>query len=222
MSLAGQCAAPSPTQATYRSASHQDHAPLDRLERLRSTHPDRRFLRHFKMLDRVTSKLKGKKPTNGTSPSEVERNEPPSYETDARHDNNPPAYSDHDCPGDESEAASDKKAPFVDVTSPPEERSPYRSPSMIEARSPENKGKRIDIAQRWGVTPSGPYESRTPADVPKDHPVHDIPPEKQEKMRKKGINPVLRAEMDEKCTKGKGFWAKVAGAPGDGAWMGVN
>ena len=34
-----------------------------------------------------------------------------------------------------------------------------------------------------------------------DHPVHKIPLEKQEKMRKKGVNPVLKAEMDEAFKK---------------------
>lgn len=46
----------------------------------------------------------------------------------------------------------------------------------------------------------------------KDHPVHKIPLHEQEKMRAKGINPVLKAEMDH-TTKGEGgFWIKVGTA----------
>lgn len=64
-----------------------------------------------------------------------------------------------------------------------------------------------DPGLKWGITPSKPYD---PNEKPgPDHPVHKIPAEKQEKMRQKGINPVLRAEMDE-AQKGGGFWAKVA------------
>lgn len=60
---------------------------------------------------------------------------------------------------------------------------------------------------KWGKTPSKPYD---PDEEPgPDHPVHKVPLEKQEKWRKKGINPVLRAEMDELKKKG-GFWMKVA------------
>lgn len=46
-------------------------------------------------------------------------------------------------------------------------------------------------------------------DVGPDHPVHKVPLEKQAKWRAKGIDPVLRAEMDE-VTRGKrGFWARL-------------
>lgn len=40
-------------------------------------------------------------------------------------------------------------------------------------------------------------------------------------MRKKGINPVLKAEMDEgvyKKGEGKGLWTKVAGTALGGGW----
>lgn len=91
------------------------------------------------------------------------------------------------------------------------------------------KGKgssQTSVAIRYGVTPEQPYERR-PQDtqqLPLNHPVHKVPPEVQEKMRKKGINPVLRAEMDAAAGKseGKGFWVTWAGASGDGGWMGVN
>ena len=38
---------------------------------------------------------------------------------------------------------------------------------------------------------------------PPDHPVHKIPPEKQAKMRAKGVNPVLKAEIDEAFRRNK-------------------
>lgn len=61
---------------------------------------------------------------------------------------------------------------------------------------------------KWGKTPSKSYNSD---DKPgPDHPVHKVPPEKQEKWRKKGINPVLRAEMDALGKGEGGFWRKVA------------
>jgi hypothetical protein len=46
--------------------------------------------------------------------------------------------------------------------------------------------------------------------LPKDHPVHKIPVEEREKMRKKGVNPVLKAEMDETLGRSKEgkFWVK--------------
>ncbi|KAJ6439276.1 ADP-ribosyl-[dinitrogen reductase] glycohydrolase [Purpureocillium lavendulum] len=85
----------------------------------------------------------------------------------------------------------------------------------------EDQRLQAEAAYRWGKTPSsGPTET-DPARLPADHPVHKIPPETQEKMRKKGINPVLRAEMDE-ATKGQGkerrFWSKF-GLTSTGPWM---
>lgn len=41
-----------------------------------------------------------------------------------------------------------------------------------------------------------------------DHPVHRVSLAKREKMRARGVNPVLRAEMDE-AKKKKGFWSKI-------------
>jgi hypothetical protein len=52
----------------------------------------------------------------------------------------------------------------------------------------------------------------------KDHPVHKIPPEVQDKMRAKGINPFLKVEMDE-ALKGQGvFWGKLGMTMG-GGWI---
>ena len=47
--------------------------------------------------------------------------------------------------------------------------------------------------------------------LPDDHPVHRIPPEKQAKMRNKGINPVLKAEMDAATNNGfMSKWGKTS------------
>ncbi|CAL5867102.1 uncharacterized protein PFLUO_LOCUS1314 [Penicillium psychrofluorescens] len=74
-----------------------------------------------------------------------------------------------------------------------------------------------DPGLSWGITPS--EEHKTAEKPGPDHPVHKIPLEKQEKMRKKGINPILKAEMDE-GTKGEGgFWQKVAGTAFGGGWI---
>lgn len=71
-----------------------------------------------------------------------------------------------------------------------------------------------EAAYRWGITPSASDKQESdPAKMPPDHPVHNIPQDKQEKMRQKGINPVLKAEMDELTNgsgKERGFWSKVA------------
>ncbi|KAJ5781299.1 hypothetical protein N7457_006459 [Penicillium paradoxum] len=73
-----------------------------------------------------------------------------------------------------------------------------------------------DPALKWGITPSKKYDpDKKPGP---EHPVHKIPLEKQEKMRRKGIDPVLRAEMDE-AVKGGGFWRKVAQTSMGGGWI---
>jgi len=59
-------------------------------------------------------------------------------------------------------------------------------------------------------------------DLPPDHPVHKISAEEQEKLRAKGVNPALKAEMDDKVYKkgeGKGLWSKVAGTASGGGWI---
>ncbi|KAM0262784.1 hypothetical protein ACHAQJ_001578 [Trichoderma viride] len=75
---------------------------------------------------------------------------------------------------------------------------------------------------KWGKTPSShPEMNQPPSKLPDDHPVHKIPLEKQAKMRQKGINPVLRAEMDETMGKGQSggtFWKKY-GTTSMGPWM---
>lgn len=75
-----------------------------------------------------------------------------------------------------------------------------------------NKPSRTDKSK---VTPTETASlSSAPADdydgLPKDHPVHRIPVEEREKMRKKGVNPVLKAEMDETLGRSKEgkFWVK--------------
>lgn len=73
--------------------------------------------------------------------------------------------------------------------------------------------EKANAAFRWGKTPSSREQGSDPAKMPPDHPVHRIPIEEQKHMRQKGINPVLKAEMDE-ATKGggkeKSFWSKYA------------
>lgn len=85
-----------------------------------------------------------------------------------------------------------------------------------------NEERRLaaEAAYRWGKTPSmGSVEEESK--LRPDHPVHKIPLEKQEKLKKKGINPVLKAEMDE-MTRGQGkerrFWSKF-GLTSTGPWM---
>ncbi|GJN73883.1 hypothetical protein PLICBS_007966 [Purpureocillium lilacinum] len=101
----------------------------------------------------------------------------------------------------------------------------FEKPTPTESATMQDQEERrlqAEAAYRWGKTPSssgGPAET-DPARLPVDHPVHKIPPETQEKMRKKGINPVLRAEMDE-ATKGqgkeRGFWSRF-GLTSTGSW----
>lgn len=56
-----------------------------------------------------------------------------------------------------------------------------------------------------------------------DHPVHNVPLEKREKWRSKGINPVLRAEMDERRRQNGGSWggfkARVLGSMSGGGGL---
>ncbi|KAK2591328.1 hypothetical protein QQS21_010981 [Conoideocrella luteorostrata] len=84
----------------------------------------------------------------------------------------------------------------------------------------EDQRLQAEAAYRWGKTPTGGPQESDPSKLPPDHPVHKIPLETQDKMRKKGINPVLRAEMDE-ATKGQGkegnFWSKF-GLNATGSW----
>ncbi len=72
---------------------------------------------------------------------------------------------------------------------------------------------KAEAGYRWGKTPSSEKQGSEPSKMPPDHPVHNIPIEKQDLLRQKGINPVLKAEMDE-ATKGRGkersFWSKYA------------
>jgi hypothetical protein len=86
-----------------------------------------------------------------------------------------------------------------------------------QSRSQEEQAAAAAAAMKWGITPSKPYD---PNEKPgPDHPVHKIPLEKQEKMKKKGINPVLRAEMDESRKGQGGFWGKVAQTSMGGGWI---
>ena len=70
---------------------------------------------------------------------------------------------------------------------------------------------------KWGYTPkSSSYSNwQDISELPADHPVHRWTSEEQEAMRKKGINPMLKAEVDAAVTKDDGstrkrksFWRK--------------
>lgn len=94
---------------------------------------------------------------------------------------------------------------------------PETSNEAKKHASREQHAAAAAAAMKWGITPSKPYD---PNEKPgPDHPVHKIPVEKQEKMRKKGINPVLRAEMDESGKGQGGFWRKVAQTSMGGGWI---
>jgi len=58
-------------------------------------------------------------------------------------------------------------------------------------------------------------------EVPADHPVHRLSREEQERLRAKGVNPILKAEMDDATKKGegKGLWSKVVGTALGGGWI---
>lgn len=56
--------------------------------------------------------------------------------------------------------------------------------------------------QTKDITPKTSTMTTEVPDLPDDHPVHKILPEKQAKMRSKGVDPVVKAEMDERF-KGK-------------------
>ncbi|UNI24537.1 hypothetical protein JDV02_010273 [Purpureocillium takamizusanense] len=115
-----------------------------------------------------------------------------------------------------SEADKSKQSPTPSNAAP--------APASTMQDEKDEARLRAEAAYRWGKTPSssggGPSET-DPARLPANHPVHKIPPEKQDEMRSKGINPVLRAEMDE-ATKGqgkaRGFWSKY-GLTSTGPWM---
>lgn len=94
--------------------------------------------------------------------------------------------------------------------------------------SPSSERKDLpDPGLKWGKTPSNSPPSYTPAES------SYTPAEqaKREKLRAKGINPDLKAEMDSKVFgkgepvdgsekgKSKGFWNKVAGTAMGGGWI---
>lgn len=183
-------------------------------------------LEHVNMLDRVASKFKSKD-AKQANPIQHESSALPAYGSIEGADAPPPAYSKHDnadgnttevTTGDNTRASFARRGSSVQYDT-------TRSASLTDSTSRAasmSKGKKIEVGQRWGKTPAEPYRSRNVDEVPADHPVHQISLERQEEMRKKGINPVLRAEMDQRFKGRGGFWAKYAGCPGDGGWVGVN
>lgn len=83
-----------------------------------------------------------------------------------------------------------------------EERVPEHNPpsyatasSQFHDRSSAGQG-RADSALRWGVSPgTGAKPGAKAHEMPPDHPVHKMSAAEQAKLVKKGINPVLKAEM---------------------------
>ncbi|KAJ5223666.1 hypothetical protein N7468_008208 [Penicillium chermesinum] len=92
----------------------------------------------------------------------------------------------------------------------------HKSPSGSPEQSKDNSNAPADPAMKWGISAEPHDPNRKPGP---DHPVHQIPLEKQEKMRKKGINPVLKAEMDQASKGEGGFWRKVAQTSMGGGWI---
>lgn len=69
----------------------------------------------------------------------------------------------------------------------------------------EEKQSEPEAKCKWTLS-SIREESHAKAMKDPNHPVHKIPAEKQEKMRAKGVDPVLRAEMDAAPRSKRGFW----------------
>lgn len=122
--------------------------------------------------------------------------------------NEPPSYTRHSVA-----ATSTTSLPDYTQSNPGHEPPTYMQ-SAHPSTSKPNK-KRVDPALRWGVTPSGPGPATTQLQAPPpDHPVHRMTAERQAELLAKGINPVLKAEMDAatgaKDGNGKGgFWRRV-------------
>lgn len=97
------------------------------------------------------------------------------------------------------------------------DKKPKVDSASVSSEQSKSKSRPLpDPAMKWGISakPYDPNEKPGP-----DHPVHKIPMEEQEKMRKKGINPVLKAEMDESKKGEGGFWGKVAQTSMGGGWI---
>lgn len=95
-------------------------------------------------------------------------------------------------------------------------------PKMPEnADEHRNRQLAAQAGLKWGKTPACSSMDQPLSKLPDGHPVHKIPLEQQEKMRQKGINPVLRAEMDEALGKGhpEGKFWKKHGTTSMGPWM---
>lgn len=90
--------------------------------------------------------------------------------------------------------------------------------SSTAATAGQGRSKNLpDVAAKWGVTP----KDRPP---PYSKPESEYSPEEQEqraKLRAKGVNPDLKAEIDaaRKGNKEGGFWSKVAGTSSGGGWI---
>jgi hypothetical protein len=116
---------------------------------------------------------------------------------------------------------TDTKSPPTETTSTTISETTNNNQPIKPWYTTEASANHPALGLKWGKEPirADPNASK-PEDDP-NHPVHRISAEEQEKMRKKGINPVLKAEMDEgvyKKGEGKGLWTKVAGTALGGGW----
>lgn len=92
----------------------------------------------------------------------------------------------------------------------------HQKPSAGEGRE---KGL-PDVAAKWGITPKDKNDDQKPHNKSES----EYSPEEREqraKLRAKGINPDLKAEMDAatKGSKERSFWQKVAGTSSGGGWI---
>lgn len=106
----------------------------------------------------------------------------------------------------------------------PEEKDPIvvteaKDTNTSDKAESKNKKPLADPAYTWGITPTAEHMRTEDPYQDKNHPVHKIPLEKQEKMRKKRIDPVAKAEMDEALKGEGGFWAKFAGTSMGGGYI---
>ncbi|KAL9056097.1 MAG: hypothetical protein Q9162_003160 [Coniocarpon cinnabarinum] len=77
-------------------------------------------------------------------------------------------------------------------------------------RSPSDGQSRPAPGIKWGITPKEGDDThrKSVAELPPDHPVHRWTPDEQAEMRNKGINPILKAEMDAAVSNEDGSKSK--------------
>lgn len=83
----------------------------------------------------------------------------------------------------------------------------------------KKESPQVDINETSSVTSSSSSYQDELAKLPADHPVHKIPMEKQEKMRKDGVNPILKAEMDQCFETKSGTFSTLFGMTSMSGWF---